>query len=29
MSKIKQQLREKLEDDITELTKPLQLLLNK
>jgi hypothetical protein len=29
MSKIKQQLWEKLEDDIAELTKPLQLLLNK
>ncbi len=29
MSKIKQQLREKFQDDITELSKPLQILLNK
>ncbi len=29
MAKIKQQLREKFQDDITELSKPLQLLLNK
>ncbi len=29
MSKIKQQLRERFQDDITELSKPLQLLLNK
>ena len=28
-TKIKQQLREKFQDDISELTKPLQLLLNK
>ena len=29
MSKIKQQLRDKFQDNITELSKPLQLLLNK
>ncbi len=29
MAKIKQQLREKFQDDITELSKPLQLLLNR
>ncbi len=29
MAKIKQQLREKFQDDITELSKPLQVLLNK
>lgn len=29
MSKIKQQLRERFQDDITELSKPLQMLLNK
>jgi len=29
MAKIKQQLREKFQDDISELTKPLQILLNK
>lgn len=29
MAKIKQQLREKFQDDITELSKPLQILLNR